>query len=71
MLLRGPAARHDTIPLARARTEDPVVADQVDSRGRHQGRELLDQLLRLEDDVGRAVALAMLEAVQEPSILAP
>jgi hypothetical protein len=51
------------------RREDPVVADEVEARRRDQGRELLDELLGLEDDVCRAVAPAVLQAIQEPSVL--
>ncbi len=61
MLWHGPVVRHNASPLSRTRTEDPVVADPVESRRRHQGRELLDQFLRLEEDVGRAVAPARVE----------
>jgi hypothetical protein len=43
-----------------------VVAHEVEAGRRHQGRELLDELLGLEDDVGRAVAPAVLELVEEP-----
>jgi hypothetical protein len=40
----------------------------VEARRRDQGHELLDELLELEDDVGRAVAPALLELVEEPSV---
>jgi hypothetical protein len=46
-----------------------VVTDQVKTRRRHQGRELLDQLLGLEHDVGRAVSPAVLELVEKPRVL--
>jgi hypothetical protein len=48
-----------------------VVAHEVEAGRRNQGREVLDQLLRLEDDVGRAVAPAVLEAVEELTVLEP
>jgi hypothetical protein len=48
-----------------------VVAHEVKAGRRYQGRELLDQFLGLEDDVRRAIAPAMLEAVQEPPVLEP
>jgi hypothetical protein len=35
----------------------------------HQGRELLHQLPRFEDDVARAVAPAVLQAIEEPPVL--
>jgi hypothetical protein len=38
---------------------------------RDQGRELLDELLGLEDDVGGAVAPAVLEPVEKPPVLHP
>jgi hypothetical protein len=62
-------ARHHAVALARARAQDPVVADQVETGRRDTGRELLDELLGLEDDVGRAVAPAVLQAIEEPPIL--
>jgi hypothetical protein len=48
-----------------------VIADEVEAGRRNQRRELLDELLRLEYEVGRAVAPAVLEPVEEPSILHP
>jgi hypothetical protein len=48
-----------------------VVADQVEAGGRDQGRKLLDELLGLEDEVGRAVAPAVLEPVEKPPVLHP
>ncbi len=54
---REPALRwprtlgHDAIPLARARPEDAVVADEMEARRRDEGGELLHQLARPEDDV--------------------
>jgi hypothetical protein len=50
------------------RIEDAVVAHEVEARGRDEGGELLDELERVEDDVARAVAPAVLQAVEEPSI---
>jgi hypothetical protein len=38
---------------------------------RHQGRELLDEFLGFEDDVGGAVAPPVLQTVEEPTVLAP
>jgi len=64
-------AWHDAVALARARAQDPVVADEVEAGRRDQGRELLDELLGLEDDVGRAVAPAVLEPVEKPPVLHP
>jgi hypothetical protein len=47
------------------------MADHVEAGRRGQGRELLDELLGLEDDVGRAVAPAVLERVEKPPALHP
>ena len=55
--------------LARAGAEDAVVADEMEARRRHQGRELLDELLRREDDVRRAAAPAVLQAVEEAAVV--
>ena len=70
-LVRFGCARHDAVALARTRAEDPVVANQMEAGRRDQGRELFDELLGLEDDVGRAVAPAMLEPVEKPPVLHP
>jgi hypothetical protein len=48
-----------------------VVSHEVEARRRDEGRELLHELRGLEDDVGRAVAPAVLEAVEEPAIVEP
>jgi hypothetical protein len=40
----------------------------VETRRRDQRRELLDEFLRREDDVGRAVAPAVLQAIEERSV---
>jgi hypothetical protein len=63
--------RHDMSTPACTRSEDPVVADEVEARRRHQGRELLEELLRLEDDVRRAVAPAVLQTIEERSVREP
>ena len=62
-------ARHDSAALARGRAKDPVVANEVEARRGDEGNESLDELPGLEDDVGRAVAPAVLQAVQEPPAL--
>lgn len=59
-------ARHYAIALSRARAQDPVVANEVETGRRDQRRESLDELLRLEDDVGRAIAPAVLQSVEQP-----
>ena len=64
-------ARYDAIPLACTWAQDPVVTHEVEARWRDQRCELLHEFLGLEDDVGGAVAPAVLEAVEEPSILEP
>jgi hypothetical protein len=64
-------ARHDPVAFACARAEDPVVAHEVETRRRDQGRELLEKLMQLEDDVAGAVAPAMLQPVEEPAIVEP
>ena len=64
-------ARHDPVAFAGARSEDAVVADEMEVRRRDQGRELLEELQGLEDDVGRAVAPAILQPVEEPAIAEP
>jgi hypothetical protein len=46
-----------------------VVADEVEARRRDQGGEPLQELEGLEDDVGRAVPPAVLEAVEEAAVL--
>jgi hypothetical protein len=46
-----------------------VVADEVEARRWDEGREPLQELERLEDDVPRPVAPTMLEAVEEAAIL--
>ena len=61
-------ARHDPVPPARARTEDPGVADEVEAGRGHQSGQLLHQLLRLEDDVGSAVAPAVLQAMVSATV---
>jgi hypothetical protein len=43
----------------------------MEVRRRDQGRELLEELQGLEDDVGRAVAPAILQPVEEPAIAEP
>jgi len=43
----------------------------METRRRHQGRELLEQLQGFEDDVGGAVAPAMLQPVEEAAIVEP
>jgi len=48
-----------------------VVTHEVEAGRRHQGRELLDEFLGLEDDVGRAVAPAVLQLVEKPPVLHP
>ena len=45
-----------------------MAADQMEAGWRDQGRELLDELLGLEDDLGRAIAPAGVEhALLRPS----
>jgi hypothetical protein len=60
---------HDPVALARAGRQDPVVADLVGTRRRDQGRQAIDELMSLHQDVGRAVPPARLEAQREPSVL--
>ena len=48
-----------------------MVTHEVEAGRRDQGCELLDELLGLEDDVGRAVAPAVLELAEEPPVLHP
>jgi hypothetical protein len=62
---------HDAIALTRAGTEDPVVAHEVEAGRRDQRREALDELLRREDDVGRAVAPAVLQSVEQAPVREP
>jgi hypothetical protein len=50
-------------------TQDPVVADEMEARRRDRGGEPLQELEGLEDDVGRAVPPAVLEAVEEAAVL--
>jgi len=50
--------------LTRTRAEHPVVADEVEARRRCQRCELLDELAGLEDDVGGAIAPAVLQAIE-------
>ena len=56
--------------LAQAGTgrEDAVIADLVRARRRDQGREPIDQVAPLYQDVGRAIAPACLEAQREPTV---
>ena len=61
-------ARHHAISRAGAGPEDPMVADEVDSRRRHEGGELLHQLQGIEDDVAGSIAPAVLEAVEQPPV---
>ena len=62
LLLRiiGCGARfgHDPGPIRARRREYAMVADQVGTRLRHQGRESRDKVLGLKDDVRRAVPIA-------------
>jgi hypothetical protein len=57
----GPQPRYGLRKKARplmalvARPEDPVVDEQVDAGLRNQGRQPLDELMRLEDGRARAV----------------
>jgi hypothetical protein len=60
--------RYGAGALARGGTQNTVVADEMEARGRHERRELLDQLLGGEDDSGRAVAPGVLEAVEQTPI---
>ncbi len=46
-----------------------MVADEVEAGRRDQGGEPLQELEGLEDDVGRSVAPAVLEAVEEAPVL--
>ena len=48
-----------------------MVTDEMEARRRDQGSELLEKLLRLKNDVGGAVAPAMLQSVEEPAIVEP
>ena len=52
--------RHDAVAPARAWAKDAVVADEMEARRRDERGEFLDELLRREDDVRRAVAPAVL-----------
>jgi hypothetical protein len=60
--------RDDERAPAGGRTQDPVIANLVNPRGRDQGGELLQQLQGLEDDVRRPIAPAALEAVEQPAV---
>jgi hypothetical protein len=59
---------YDLIPLAGARSEDPVVADEVEAGRRYERGEPLQELEGLEDNVRRAVAPAVFEAVEEAAV---
>jgi len=48
--------------------QDPMVSNEVEPGRRDEGGGLLQQLQRLEDDVGRHVAPAVLELVHHPAI---
>jgi hypothetical protein len=61
-------ARHDPIPLARARCQDSVIANRMGARRRDEGDQAFDELASLHQDVGGAVAPAGLEAQRECSI---
>jgi hypothetical protein len=50
-----PGASDGGAPQSRARPENSVVEEQVDAGLRHQSREPLDQLVRLEEDRAGAV----------------
>ncbi len=56
------------VPGAGTRSEDPVIADEVEARRRDQSGDPLQELEGLEDDVGRA-APAVLEAVEEAPVV--
>jgi hypothetical protein len=45
-----------------------VVADQVGTGGRDEGDQAVQELVRLEHDLGRAVAPAMAQVVEKPAI---
>jgi hypothetical protein len=54
-----------------ARCEVSVVADAMEARRWYQSRELLDELLRLEDDVRRSVTPAVLQTIEKSSVREP
>jgi hypothetical protein len=69
--LRSPSAlprRHDAIALARARAEHAVVADEMEARRRDERGEFPGELLRREDGVRRAIAPAVLQAIEQAAV---
>jgi len=62
---------HNAISVACAWPEDAVVPHEMGTRPRHERGEPLHELDRLEDDVRRAVAPALLEAVEQPPVALP
>ena len=63
--------RHDAIALARAGAEHTVVPDEMEARRRDERGEFLDEFLWREDDVRRAVAPAVLQAIEQAAIVEP
>jgi hypothetical protein len=61
--------RHDLGTPARGRAQDPVVAHEVEAGRGHEGRELLDELARLEDDVGRSVPPTVPQAIEQTPVV--
>ncbi len=56
---RGSAPWNDLRPPRRGRTEHPMKAQRMKSTGRNQDRQLLDQLQRIQQQVGRAICSRM------------
>jgi len=61
-------AGHAQAEVARSWPEDAVIAHEMDTRPRHERGEPLHELARLEDDVRSAIAPAVLEAIEQPSV---
>ena len=68
---RSGLGEHDAISVARAWPEDAVVPHDMGTRPRHERGEPLHELDRLEGDMRRAVAPALLEAVEQPPVALP
>ncbi len=62
---RRRARRHDPRPVSSRGSENAVVTNEVEPRRRDQCGELLQQFEGFESDVGRAVASAVFEFVEQ------
>lgn len=60
--------RYHPGPVTGGGGQDAVVPDEVDPGWRNECGELFEQLQRLEPDMGRAVAPALLELVDQPAV---